>query len=73
MIFYTDYPIVEFGDVEGKWAPLRRCNMLSYDGDKYCKVVVIDNDFHGGIVHKEIKAGYIYHQISKEVLEEYAK
>lgn len=52
MIAFTDYPITELGDVE-KIVPIRKCRVLSYDGDKYCQVMVEG-------VRKEIKAGYLY-------------
>lgn len=50
---YTDYPILELGDLAYEIAPIRECEVLSYDGDKYCRVVV------GGI-ETEIKRGYLY-------------
>ena len=50
---FTDYPFVELGDVSGEKAPVRPCTVLSYDGDKYCKIVV-------GSLETEIKAGYLY-------------
>lgn len=50
---YTDYPFDFLGDPPGSAAPVREVEVLSYDGDKYCTVVV------GG--HKtEIKSGYLY-------------
>ena len=50
---WTDYPIIEFGDVEGQLAPVRKCRIVAYDGDKYAKVVI-------GAVMKSIKSGYLY-------------
>ena len=50
---FTDYPITELGDEEFKEAPIRECELLFYDDNKYCYVKV------GGI-EKEIKRGYIY-------------
>jgi hypothetical protein len=50
---YTDYPFIELGDTEGQRAPVREIKVLSYDGDKYCRVLV-------DRVDAEIKAGYIY-------------
>ena len=50
---YTDYPIIELGDLVGEEAPIRRCIITSYDGDKYCSVVI-------GGVQKSIKKGYLY-------------
>lgn len=53
MVAYTDYPITELGDIAGKIAPIRKCDVLFYDGDKYCQVEV-------ETIKKEIKAGYLY-------------
>ena len=53
MKLYTDYPITELGDEEFKEAPIRDCELLSYDDNKYCYIKV------GGI-EKEVKRGYIY-------------
>lgn len=50
---WTDYPIVELGDKEGQPAPVRECNVLSWDGDKYCDVEVAG-------VKTFYKAAYIY-------------
>jgi hypothetical protein len=52
---FTDYPIIELGDEEFIEAPIRECQLLSYDGDKYCYVTVQG-------VKKEIKRYYIYLQ-----------
>jgi len=52
-MYYTDYPIFELGDEPNKEAPIRTVMVLSYDGDKYCDIIV------GGVV-STIKAGYIY-------------
>lgn len=50
---YTDYPLEQLGDITGEVAPVRECEVLSCDGDKYCKVLVEGLEF-------ELKAGYIY-------------
>lgn len=50
---WTDYPFEELGDKPNEYAPVRECDVLSYDGDKYCWIVVDG-------VKEEIKAGYIY-------------
>lgn len=50
---WTDYPIIELGDMPRQEAPIRRVTPIKYDGNKYCKILV------GGIT-TEIKAGYIY-------------
>jgi hypothetical protein len=52
-LFYTDYPFADLGDEAGKPAPIRLVKPISYDGDKYVKVLVED-------VFAEIKGGYIY-------------
>lgn len=53
MKYYTDYPFKELGDEEYKKAPIRKIEIISYDGNKYCKV-----KFEGNIL--ELKSGYIY-------------
>lgn len=50
---WTDYPFAELGDTPGREAPVREITVLSYDSDKYCRVLV-------GGVETEIKAGYVY-------------
>lgn len=50
---WTDYPILRMGDKPGEFAPIRKCKVLSYDGNKYCQVKV-------GRYVEEIKSGYIY-------------
>ncbi len=50
---WTDYPFRVLGDEPYKKAPIREIDVISYDGDKYCKIVVSGVD-------EEIKAGYIY-------------
>ena len=52
---WTDYPFAALGDEEGKKAPVRKIEVLSYDRNKYCTVRVVDTD-----VFYSIKAGYIY-------------
>lgn len=75
--YYTDYPITEFGDEEGKKAPLRECSIRKYDGSKYCECVVYDNARDGmWSTWKEIKSGYIYtgknrHRIKRAELNGY--
>ena len=52
---WTDYPITELGDISGELAPIREVNVLTYDGNKYCKVEIAGcND------PQEIKSGYLY-------------
>jgi len=50
---YTDYPIIELGDIPNVEAPIREVEVISYDGVKRCKVVVEN-------ITKSIKAGYLY-------------
>jgi hypothetical protein len=52
-ILYTDYPFIDFGDIPGKKAPIRKVMPMSYDGNKYVKVLVDG-------VYSEIKSCYIY-------------
>jgi hypothetical protein len=52
---FTDYPITELGDEEFKEAPIRQCELISYDDNKYCYVKVEG-------IEKEIKRCYIYPQ-----------
>lgn len=53
--YWTDYPILELGDLPGKHAPIRECVPITYDGNKYCDVLVAG-------VKTNFKAGYIYTQ-----------
>lgn len=48
---YTDYPL--FSHEAGGHPPIRQIKVLSYDGDKYCKIQYDNKKF-------EIKSGYIY-------------
>ena len=50
---YTDYPILQLGDEPFETAPVREAEVLSYDGDKYCRILV-------GGVKDTIKRGYLY-------------
>lgn len=50
---YTDYPIIELGDVGGEVAPVREVEILDYDEDKYATVRVDG-------VQTSIKRGYLY-------------
>ena len=52
MIARTDYPFQELGDVPGKVGPVRQVTVLSYDGDKYARILV-----EGFVL--EVKAGYL--------------
>jgi hypothetical protein len=50
---YTDYPIVELGDIPNEEAPVRPCTVLGWDDNKYAFVEV-------GGVRTTFKVGYIY-------------
>ena len=50
---FTDYPFTELGDEAYKPAPVREVEVVSYDGNKYCKILVEG-------VELEVKAGYLY-------------
>lgn len=52
---FTDYPFKELGDPEFILAPIREVEVLSYDGDKYCNIII-----NG--VHLSVKACYLYAQ-----------
>ncbi len=57
MIVYTDYPIIELGDIPYQEAPIRECIILSYDNDKYCNVYF---PHESKKIITEIKLGYLY-------------
>lgn len=50
---YTDYPFDFLGDVAGGEAPVRQVEVLYYDEDKRCKIVVEGFE-------TEVKTGYLY-------------
>lgn len=65
----TDYPVTEFGDTPNKTAPMRRCEVIRFDGDKYCQVKVFANYFEdkpSAVV--EITRGYIYERVNPVTL-----
>lgn len=37
---WTDYSFESLGDVPGQKAPVRECDLIAYDGDKYVTVIV---------------------------------
>lgn len=53
MEVWTDYPILELGDKSGVEAPIRKCEVLGWDGDKYASVIVEG-------IRTTFKAGYLY-------------
>ena len=42
--YFTDCPLNELGDVPHQQAPVRKVKLLDFDGDKWCKVIVEDED-----------------------------
>ena len=50
---WTDMPFESLGDELGCIAPIRVCYVISYDGNKYCKIFV-DGEI------EEVKSGYLY-------------
>jgi hypothetical protein len=50
---WTDYPINELGDTPNEEAPIRECQIIDYDHNKYCTVLVDG-------VTTDIKSWYIY-------------
>ena len=50
---YTDYPIIELGDAPGVEAPIREVEVVSFDRNKYCYIVVDG-------VETSVKLGYLY-------------
>lgn len=50
---WTDYPFTFLGDVPHVEAPIREIEVISYDGDKYCEIIVEEHT-------TSIKSGYIY-------------
>ena len=53
LVAWTDYPLVELGDIEGEEASVRKVEPLSYDGDKYVVVRFGGRAF-------SFKGGYLY-------------
>ena len=57
---WTDYPIEDFGDEPYVEAPIRQCEIIDYDCDKYVAVKVYDDK--GNVTTTSIKRGYVYKQ-----------
>jgi len=59
---FTDYPFDALGDDLNKDAPIRKIQILTYDRNKYCDVLVHytddDGDVRGYVT--SIKSGYCY-------------
>ena len=58
-IYYTDYPIIEFGDKPDELAPIRACLILENNEDKYV-IVDVYQEYTDIPCKYEIKSGYIY-------------
>lgn len=58
---YTDYPFIELGDVAHQEAPMRKCKLIFYDGNKYCDVLINGKTYN-------IKLGYVYLDFDKRTL-----
>lgn len=56
-IAWTDYPILELGDMSRQEAPIRRVELLAWDRNKYVTVRLIDEP---DTPLTEFKAGYLY-------------
>jgi hypothetical protein len=52
---YTDHPFLNLGDILYKDAPIRGVDIISYDGNKYCKIKV-----NGVLMPCDVKVGYLY-------------
>lgn len=50
---FTDYPFKELGDTASILAPIREVEVLSYDGDKYCNILINEKTL-------SVKACYLY-------------
>lgn len=53
MKLYTDMPFLELGDIPNTVAPVREVDAVSYDGDKYVRVL-----FNYKLL--ELKSGFLY-------------
>jgi hypothetical protein len=53
--YFTDYPFVRLGDDSGVEAPIRRIQLISFDGTKYVRILLIDHN-----LYEEIKWSYIF-------------
>ncbi|WP_415913353.1 hypothetical protein [Neptuniibacter sp. QD37_11] len=52
-LIYTDYPFVELGDTPGETAPVRRVQLLAFDGNKYARILAEGKEV-------EVKYSYLY-------------
>ena len=49
---WTDYPFKELGDTPYEYGPIREVKVLSYDGDRYTRILVEGREL-------EVKYGYL--------------
>lgn len=70
--YFTDYPIVELGDIPGQSAPIREIHAgFDFDGDKCVRVLVgghKKDKLLVGAVMVELKYFYIYHKVEDRYL-----
>lgn len=57
---WTDYPFEQLGDKPYQRVPIRHVCVVSYDGNKYAKVLFSDC---GDLL--EVKAGYLYRRCGR--------
>jgi hypothetical protein len=60
MIAYTDYPFLALGDEPWYPAPIRKVKVVSFDGDKYCQIEIVNTEYSGYDYNNYIKSGYLY-------------
>jgi len=62
MSFWTDYPVLAFGDEPNKPAPWRRCTILGVADHKHLRVVVKgDKPLQEAVMEiKALRGGYVY-------------
>jgi hypothetical protein len=58
MIAYTDYPFLALGDEPWYPAPIRKVKVVSFDGDKYCQVEIVNTEYSD--YRWYIKTGHLY-------------
>lgn len=58
-VFFTDYPVVLAGDPPGQCSKIRPVRLISYDQDKYIKIMVLNSDF-SDLMEMIIETGYLY-------------
>ena len=63
-IVFTDYPIIEFGDIPEEEAPIRKCIVIENNFDKYVMVDVYHLKTDTPCRYM-IKSGYLYKDKNK--------